>query len=129
MVLKSPSFIRDEIERTDELIREIGYDGEIHFRPPYGKRLILLPYYLSTHDRKTILWNIEPETYPEIVIDSNKIVNYVVENIEPGSIILLHVMYESRRESLNSVRKIIKALRQEGYIFTTVSDLLQYENK
>ena len=31
MVLKSPSFIRDEIERTDRLIRDSGYEGAIHF--------------------------------------------------------------------------------------------------
>jgi len=35
MVLKSPSFIKKEIEKTDELIRDIGYEGEIDFRPPY----------------------------------------------------------------------------------------------
>src|SRR5699024_8771262 len=47
MVLKSPSFIKDEIEKTDELIRQIGYEGDITFRPPYGKRLLILPHYLS----------------------------------------------------------------------------------
>lgn len=129
MVLKSPTFIKKEIERTDELIRQIGYEGDIHFRPPYGKRLLLLPYYLKKHDRKTILWNIEPETYPEIESDSKKITDHVIGNIEPGSIILLHVMYESRRESLNSVKEIITSLKERGYSFATVSELLQYESQ
>src|SRR5690554_6941077 len=66
MVFKSPSFIKDEIERTDEWIRQIGYEGDITFRPPFGKRLLFLPYYLSENERNTILWNIEPETYSEI---------------------------------------------------------------
>ncbi|MBU9723442.1 MULTISPECIES: polysaccharide deacetylase family protein [Bacillaceae] len=127
MVFKSPSFIKDEIDKTDELIRQIGYEGEITFRPPYGRRLVLLPYYLSKQDRKTIYMNIEPESYPEIAGDATKIENHVVENIEPGSIILLHVMYESRRESLNSVEGIINSLKEEGYKFVTISELLQYE--
>ncbi|WP_025026426.1 polysaccharide deacetylase family protein [Caldalkalibacillus mannanilyticus] len=127
MVLKSPAFIKEEIEKTDELIREVGYEGEIHFRPPYGKRLLLLPYYLKQTERKTILWNIEPETYPEIAVDSGKIVDHVVENIEPGSIILLHVMYESRKPSLDSVREIIRKLEEPGYTFVTVSELLEFE--
>lgn len=129
MVLKSPSFIKEEIERTDELIRQAGYKGAIHFRPPYGKKLLLLPYYLNKHDRKTILWNIEPETYPEVASDSKKITDHVMEKIQPGSIILLHVMYESRRESIKSVKEIISSLKEQGYSFVTVSELLEYEDK
>lgn len=127
MVFKSPSFIKAEIDKTDELIRQIGYGGEITFRPPFGRRLVLLPYYLSKQDRNTIYMNIEPDSYPEIADDEKKIVNHVEENIEPGSIILLHVMYESRRESLNSVEGIITSLKEEGYKFVTISELLKYE--
>lgn len=127
MVLKSPSFIKEELEKTDALIRHIGYVGDIHFRPPYGKRLIILPYYLSKQDKKTILWNIEPETFPEIAADPTKIVEYVTDNIQPGSIILLHVMYESRKESLDSVQPMIRELKEQGYTFVTVSELLRYD--
>ncbi|MBU9721299.1 MULTISPECIES: polysaccharide deacetylase family protein [Bacillaceae] len=129
MVFKSPSFIKDEIERTDDLIRDIGYEGDITFRPPFGRKLFFLPHYLSKNKRDTIMWNIEPETYPEIASDSKYIVEYVVENIEPGSIILLHVMYESRKESLHSVDGIIKKLKEQGYTFLTVSELLNEERK
>jgi peptidoglycan-N-acetylglucosamine deacetylase len=129
MVLKSPSFIKEEIEKTDELIRQIGYKGEIHFRPPFGKKLFVLPYYLDKHDRKSIIWNIEPETYPEVAADSTKIAKHVIDNIEPGSIILLHVMYESRRESLHSVKEMITSLKAQGYKLVTVSELLTYEEE
>ncbi|WP_144701996.1 polysaccharide deacetylase family protein [Fictibacillus phosphorivorans] len=125
MVLKTPSYIRNEIESTDKLIRKAGYEGKIHFRPPYGKKLIGLPYYLDKHDRKTILWNIEPETYPEIASDSTKIVKHVSRNIQPGSIILLHVMYDSRTESMKSVKGIITDLKAKGYTFKTVSEMIQ----
>jgi chitin deacetylase len=129
MVLKSPSFIKEEIEKTDELIRQIGYKGEIHFRPPFGKKLFVLPYYLDKHDRKSIIWSIEPETYPEVAADSTKIAEHVIDNIEPGSIILLHVMYESRRESLHSVKEMITSLKEQGYKLVTVSELLTYEEE
>ncbi|MBM7095143.1 polysaccharide deacetylase family protein [Bacillus sp. H-16] len=121
MVFKSPAFIKEEIEKTDALIRQIGYEGEITFRPPYGKRLVVLPHYLSRNDRDTILWNIEPESF---VSGSEDIVLHVT--IKPGSIILLHVMYESRRESLDSVEGIIASLKEKGYTFVTISELLEY---
>jgi chitin deacetylase len=124
MVLKLPSFVKYEIERTDQLIRRTGYQGAIHFRPPYGKKLFVLPYYLSQHSRKSITWDVEPDSFPEIEKDANKIVEYVLANVKPGSIILLHVMYPSRKESLKSVRGIIAGLKGRGYEFKTVSQLL-----
>lgn len=125
MVLKTSSFIKEEIEHTDELIRKTGYEGTIQFRPPYGKKLIGLPRYLDKHNRKTILWDIEPETYPEIAANSKKIVNHVSENVQPGSIILLHVMYDSREESMKSVKGIITDLKAKGYTFKTVSEIVK----
>ncbi len=51
MVFKSPAFIQREIEQTDELIRRAGYTGTINFRSSYGKKLLLLPLYLSRTGR------------------------------------------------------------------------------
>jgi peptidoglycan/xylan/chitin deacetylase (PgdA/CDA1 family) len=124
MVLKTPSFIQSEVERTDQLIRQAGHQGAIHFRPPFGKKLFLLPWYLAKNSRKTITWDVEPESYPEIDADSNRIIEHVLANTKPGSIILLHVMYKSRVESRKSVRGIISGLRREGYSFKTVSEML-----
>jgi peptidoglycan-N-acetylglucosamine deacetylase len=124
MVLVTPSFVEKEIETTDRLIRETGYQGEIHFRPPYGKKLFTLPYYLSKTNRRTITWNIEPESYPEIARSSDNIAQYVAENVKPGSIIILHVMYESTEISFAAVEKIVDQLRHKGYQFKTVSELL-----
>src|SRR5262249_48469344 len=124
MVLKTPSFIESEIERTDQLIRQAGYQSTIHFRPPYGKKLILLPYYLARTSRKTITWDVEPDSYPEIAADSNKIVAHVMEKVRPGSIVLLHVMYKSGSESLKAVKGVITGLKGQGYSFKTVSEVL-----
>lgn len=120
MVLKSPSFIKEEIEKTDELIRKIGYKGEIDFRPPYGKKFVGLPYYLSQHNRETIMCSLEPETYYTSVDDK---VDYVLENIKPGSIILLHPMYDQTGGTIQVVEEILKELTSEGYQFVTVNEL------
>jgi len=96
----------------------------IHFRPPFGKKLVLLPYFLAKTSRKTIMWDVEPDSYPEIAADSNKIVAHTLEKVRPGSIILLHVMYNGRGESLKAVRGVITGLKGEGYSFKTVSEML-----
>ncbi|MDW7674259.1 MAG: polysaccharide deacetylase family protein [Bacillota bacterium] len=129
MVFKSPSFIREELEFTDRLIREAGFQGDIHFRPPNGKKLVELPYILKQSNKRTIMWDLEPDSYPEIASSSDAIINHVVENVRPGSIILLHIMYDSRSESLASIEGIVTKLRAEGYSFKTVSELMEYQEK
>jgi peptidoglycan-N-acetylglucosamine deacetylase len=124
MVFVSPSFVKQEVESTDKLIRDVGYQGVINFRPPYGKKLFALPYYLAKTERTSVTWDVEPDSYPEIAADANKITDYVLAKTQPGSIIILHVMYGSRKESLKAVPQIITKLREQGYEFKTVSELL-----
>ena len=124
MVFKSPGFIRKELEQTDQIIRDAGYKGEIYFRPPYGKKLFLLPWYLMRHKRKTIMWDSEPESYPEIAKSAQKISEYVLKKAHPGSIILLHAMYKSRAETRKALPMIIDGLHKKGYRFVTVSQLI-----
>ncbi|MEH7009789.1 polysaccharide deacetylase family protein [Neobacillus niacini] len=120
MVLKSPTFIKEEIEKTDELIRKAGYKGEIDFRPPYGKKLVGLPYYLNKHNRETIMWSLEPDTY---YTSADEKVNYVIENIKPGSIILLHPMYDQTGGEIQAIEDILHKLTNDGYKFVTVDQL------
>ncbi|MGE5551174.1 MAG: polysaccharide deacetylase family protein [Bacteroidota bacterium] len=127
MVFKSPAFIRQEIEATDRLIRSAGYRGAIHFRAPGCKKLILLPWYLRRHNRKSIVWDVEPESDPKTAADAAKIAAHVTARVRPGSIVLLHVMYDGRAESRRAVGGIVRALRAEGYSFVTVSALLAAE--
>src|SRR5690554_4339273 len=127
LVFKSQGTIREEIDGTNELIRETGYSGDIHFRPPNGKKLILLPRYLKSQGMHTIMWDIEPDSHPEIADSASAMANHVAENIQPGSIILLHIMYESRTESIKAVPEIVTRLRDQGYKFKTVSEILKFQ--
>jgi peptidoglycan-N-acetylglucosamine deacetylase len=120
MVFKTPSYIKEEIEKTDQLIREAGYQGEIDVRPPNGKKLINFPFYLNKHSRDTITWNLEPDSYYTSAADK---VNYVLDQVKPGSIILIHPMYDKTGEELKTIDGILQALTDEGYTFVTVNEL------
>jgi peptidoglycan-N-acetylglucosamine deacetylase len=124
MWFKSPAFVASEIERTDALIRAAGHRGAIHFRAPYCKKLVAVPWYLARHQRTHVTWDVEPETFPEIDRDADRIVAYVLERARPGSIILLHPWYRGRERTRAAVPKIIRGLREKGFEFVTVSELL-----
>lgn len=121
---KSLSLVRREIERTDDLIRQTGYAGPIHFRSPYGKKLLVLPYYLWRTERTNVFWDVEPDSYRNVAASADRIVAHVADRAQPGSIILLHVMFPSRATSLEAVPGIISTLRSRGLRFVTVSELL-----
>lgn len=97
MVARAPRTIRHEVEATDSLIRQAGAEGQILFRPPYGKRLFGLPLYLSRTGRTTVLWSLEPDSWYGT---ADEMVAHVLENVGPGSIVLLHVELRSRSEEL-----------------------------
>lgn len=124
MLLKSQAAIRREVERTDSMIRVAGHGGPIHFRPPYGKKLLGLPWYLHRTGRTTVTWDVEPESHPEVDGNAERIAAHVLERARPGSIILLHVMFPSRAESRRAVPAIVAGLRARGYRFATVSELM-----
>lgn len=123
MLLMSLEDISREIEGTDHQIREAGYQGDILFRPPYGKKLLILPWYLAQTNRTTVMWDLEPESYSDIADDPQAIASYVLENVQPGSIVLLHLMYKSREASREALPLIIKGLKAKGYRMVTVSQL------
>lgn len=120
---ETPGFVRDELDRTDDLIRSAGYRGEITFRPPYGKKFLVLPWQLSQRGTTAVTWDVEPDTYH--AGDAQALADYTVNNTRPGSIILMHpfcdVACEADREALPQV---IDRLRADGYRFVTVRELL-----
>ena len=125
MVFKSLKYTKNEIDNSSNMIRKMGYNGEIVFRPPYFKKLIILPYYLKTQNIKTILADVEPETVLGFNSTSEKYSKYAIENVKNGSIILMHIMYKSRDEARKSITDIVVNLKEQGYDFVTVNDLLK----
>lgn len=127
MTLASPEKAASEVERTDAVIRAAGHQGEIYFRPPFGKKLFGLPLYLSRHGRTTVTWDVEPESFAEVASSSERITQHVLDRVQPGSIVILHVMYPSRETSRQALPGIIDGLRERGFRMVTVSELLRSE--
>jgi peptidoglycan/xylan/chitin deacetylase (PgdA/CDA1 family) len=123
MISENPSFIRSEIEKTDQLLRQLGVKEEIHFRAPYGRKFLVLPYLLAKMNKKNILWNVNPNDYK--APNSEVIENYVLEHVSPGSIILLHDGGGDRSPTVAATESLIKKLGERGYTFKTVSELMR----
>ncbi len=121
MIFMGPDEVAHQIDDTNAAIRSLGYEGEIFFRPPYGKKLYSLPKHLEKEGITSITWDVEAELGDDIA-------GYTLENTRPGSVILLHVMYQSRETSREAVPKIIEGLKAKGYSFKTIPELMEYRS-
>ncbi|UWQ95590.1 polysaccharide deacetylase family protein [Rhodobacteraceae bacterium M385] len=124
MVLMSPARVRAEIEDTDAAIRGLGYDGPIHFRPPFGKKLVVLPWVLSQMDRPSLMWSLEPDTALGGDATAEALADYVIAQAAPGDIILLHGMFSTNAATRAALPAMIEGLSDRGFTFVTVSELL-----
>lgn len=132
MVLKSLNLIDQEIQRTNTLLWDAGYRGPISFRPPYGKKLFNLPWYLKKQGIPTIMWDVEPDTYAETDPDDQRraamLVEYTLANVKPGSIVLLHPFWGYGSADRLALGAIIDGLQELGYRLVTVSELLAMQS-
>lgn len=124
MTLASEETASTEVEKTDAALRAAGWSGDILFRPPFGKKLWGLPLYLAKHDRTTVTWDVEPESFDDVAASADGITAHVLKETRPGSIIILHLMYPSRETSRQALPQVIDGLRARGFRFVTVSELL-----
>jgi len=124
LVFKSPDFVRSEIDKTDSLLRNVGVMGAIHFRSPFGSQLIVLPYVLSQKKKKNILFDVDPRDWE--TQDPQLLTRRVLEQTETGSIILLHDGGGERSGTVQALETIIRELKERGFQFVKVSELLTY---
>ena len=125
MMFKPREFLLSEIEKTDKLLQEVGVKQDsISFRPPFGRRFVVLSYLVSQMHKKLIMWDVDSQDY-EKTLTAEDIANRVIENVRSGSIVVMHDGGGDRSKTVAATEMIVKALQSKGYAFKTVSELLK----
>lgn len=121
LMLMPYSTIQEEMESTDEVMKDLGYEPTGYVRSPYCKKLFMFPLYLKNTNQYNVTWSIEPETYYS---EGPSMVKHIEDALEPGAIILLHSLPSGRTETRAYLADMIDAVQAKGYQFVTVEDLL-----
>lgn len=118
----NPQTAAEEIERTSELIHELTGEKPLLFRPPGGYLDTGLSEYAQQHDHAIAMWSVDSEDYyvPAPVLTDN-----VLRQVNPGGIVLLHDGGGDRSATVQSLPQIITTLKQRGYKFVTLPELLK----
>ena len=116
----SENEFKEEINKTQKVIEDItGFTPKV-FRPTYGGYSDKLKTYT---DLNFILWNVDSEDWK--VKNTNKILNNIFKSVKDESIILMH---DNHEYSVKALKEIIDNLKNDGYQFVTVSELLEIQN-
>lgn len=116
---------KDEIFHCEEaLAKLIGYKTAL-FRSPYGSLDPDKVKEIKEYNYKIIAWNVDSLDWESLSAEQVK--KNILENVKSGSIILQHSSgstQENLSGTVSALGDVIKTLKQEGYQFITVPELL-----
>ena len=112
--------IKSDLDQSNAILKNITGTTFSLIRPPYGS---LNSEIKEELDASFILWSVDTEHWRHK--DSEYLLNYVLENIYAGAIILFHDIHAT---SVDAMAKILPYLYVEGYQVVTVSDLAKNYN-
>ena len=114
--------MKEEIVRTTNVIQEITGKSPLLFRPPYGVIVPVLQRVLKRLPYHVIGWNIR--SFDTVNKDPEKIVNRILRQMKPGSIILLHDHLDIAPSILE---KLISRLNETDYQIVPLAELLDID--
>ncbi len=129
---KIPAFmsqkkVKEWLDLTESKLRELGARGPIRYRAP---RLMV-----GLHTTRMMRARGEPHVAALVFGDDwmtqkpERITEVVLKHTKPGSIIVLHDGYDAkpntyRGGSVEAARNVIRELKQRGYRFLTIEEVL-----
>ncbi|WP_027339206.1 polysaccharide deacetylase family protein [Halonatronum saccharophilum] len=123
MASLNESGMKEELNRTGELIKRLTGQEPKVFRPPFGEYNNLLIKTCDELGYYTIQWSIDSHDWMDVSADT--IVKRVMDNVGPGDIVLMHNNGKNTPEAL---RRLIPKLKGMGYEIVPVSELIYHDN-
>ena len=118
---------KSEIEKTNELIYQTTGVKTSFFRPPGGYLNNGLATYAKSQKNSVVMWSVtSADTDPRAKYQV--FVKNVLRDAKPGAIVLMHDGGGNRERTVKALPAIISGLKQQGYRFVTVPELLEMQH-
>lgn len=124
--IELPSKLTEDLKRTNNIIEKIIHKKTYLFRPPHGWTNPWMVHTCSELDMSVVLWNIDTKDWTNTSPQS--IQHTVLDNIKPGTIILLHDRLITKKDQMmhNTIKvlpELLDSLQNRGFHFVTISEL------
>jgi peptidoglycan-N-acetylglucosamine deacetylase len=116
----SDAGVRRELQRTEDVIRNVTGARPTLLRPPYGSLATRQKHWIHEEfGYQIILWEVDPLDWKRP--GAAAVCNRIVKAARPGSIILSHDIHPGTIEAMPST---LEQLEAKGFKFVTVSELI-----
>lgn len=116
----TPKEIKEQITKTKDLIYQVGQITPNLIRVPYGSFNKTVSQELEAEGLTSILWDVD--TLDWKFQHKTKTYTYALKKIKGNDIILMH---DSFKPSVEAAISLVDQLSSDGYIFVTISTLLE----
>ncbi len=130
LLFDKPDKLKEEIIRAEKEIRDVTGVRARYFRPPKA--------WLTEKEKKqvrklgyeTVLWSLNSKDW--VTFHDKQITSYILRHVRPGDIILFHDsggvfshQGGNREETVRTIPRLVEKLKEKGYRFVTISELLK----
>jgi peptidoglycan/xylan/chitin deacetylase (PgdA/CDA1 family) len=112
-----------ELDDTAELIYKTTGVRTSLFRPPGAVLNNGVSDYAKEKKNVIVMWSNDSMDYRRL--PAEQIVKNVLRKVQPGAIVLMHDGGGNRPETIKALPEIITKLREQGYRFVTIPELLE----
>lgn len=117
---------KEELSKTQEAIFKASGLRPHLFRPPGGYYNDTLVRIAKKEGFKVVMWSWHQNTNDWNTPGVGKITSTVLNNARNGDIVLFHDYVEGKTQTIPALKQILPELRDRGYRFVTISELLTY---
>jgi peptidoglycan/xylan/chitin deacetylase (PgdA/CDA1 family) len=125
-----PNELKQELERTKQAIVracQMAPNDLIDVRPPNGLFTPSTLQLLNQWGYRPVMWSVVPEDWVHPGVST--VVQRVLDQVQNGSVIVLHDGYYGGRDVAETVDRLIPALCDRGYQFATIDQLWSTQRK
>jgi len=122
--------LKDDTRRTDEIIQSVTGVKTRYFRPPKAWLTGGEKKALRAMGYEVVLWSLNSKDW--VTFDDKYMIKYLMRHVRPGDIILFHdsggafsTEGGDRDETVLAVMRLIERLKEKGWRFVTVTELLK----
>jgi peptidoglycan-N-acetylglucosamine deacetylase len=127
-------YLEKEIKDGEAAIKNITGKTTKLFRPPKAWLTANEKREISDLGYKIILWSLSSKDW--VRFHDKHIRRYILSNVRPGDIVLFHdaggafrIEGGNRKQTTKTLPRLIEKLKEKGYRFVTVSELLELDKK
>lgn len=118
----SPLANIEDIARTSAIVERLTGFTPCHFRPPEGVQNRRMIADANSLGMNSVRWDVDSKDF--LARSPQELREGVVGDVRPGSILLFHDGGGDRSTTIEALPGIIRDLRERGYEFVTVTELL-----